>query len=59
MRTVRPHAPQAAMLAEDHDALDRVQAAVNNFQSDYDFLHQAERALRALEPDGWRGAEVT
>ena len=47
------------MLAEDHDALARVQTAIGNFQSDYDFLHQAERSLRALEPDGWRGADAT
>ena len=47
------------MLAEDNDALKAVETAVQNFQSDTDFLHQAERALRCLEPDGWRGAEVT
>lgn len=45
----------AAVIAEDHEALDNVKAACLNFQGDADFCAQADRAYKALSPGGWRG----
>ena len=45
----------AAVIAEDLECLDRVKAALVNFQGDQDFVSQADRAEKALSPGGWRG----
>ena len=45
----------AAVIAEDHECLDRVKTALQNFQGDQDFCAQADRTEKALSPGGWRG----
>ena len=45
----------AHTLAEEEDVLDIVEPILENFTSDKELILTAERTLRALQPDGWRG----
>ena len=47
----------AHVAADEEGALAVVNAAVAEFPTDYDLLKIATRTQRALEPEGWRGAD--
>ena len=47
----------AHVAADEEGALAVVNTAVAEFPTDYDLLKIATRTQRALEPEGWRGAD--